>query len=97
MRYEVILAPEAVEDLRRLRKHAYAEVNDTIERHLRYAPKRVSKSRIKRLRGLRSPQYRLRSGEIRIFYDVVGSEVQIRGVVMKSDVNEWLTAFGEPS
>src|SRR4030095_9936705 len=47
-----------------------AEVEDLRERHLRYEPTRVSKSRIKRLRGLSQPQYRRRVGEVRVFYDV---------------------------
>jgi len=56
----------------------------------------ISKSRIKRLRELTSPQYRLRVDDWRIFYDVVGGEVLIRGVVKKSDAAEWLAQFGEP-
>ena len=43
-----------------------------------------------------SPQYRLRVDDWRIFYDVVGGEVLIRGVVKKSDAAEWLAQFGEP-
>ena len=43
---------------------------DAIETHLRYEPEKVSKSRIKRLEGLEWPQYRLRIGDIRAFYDV---------------------------
>jgi mRNA interferase RelE/StbE len=38
--------------------------------HLRHGPTKLSKSRIKRLRGLEQPQYRLRVGETRVFYDV---------------------------
>jgi hypothetical protein len=41
-------------------------VRDTISRHLRHEPTKVSKSRIKRLRGLSQPQYRLRVGDIRV-------------------------------
>jgi len=55
----------------------------------------ISKSRIKRLRKLTSPQYQLRVDDWRIFYDVVGGEVLIRGVVKKSDAAEWLAQFGE--
>ena len=40
------------------------------QRHLRHDPRKVSRSRIKRLRGVRRPQFRLRVGEIRVFYDV---------------------------
>jgi mRNA interferase RelE/StbE len=66
-----------------------------MERHLRHEPVKVSKSRIKRLRGLRKPQYRLRVDEFRVFYDVAGQEVQILGIVLKADAEDWLKEIGE--
>ncbi len=63
MRYEVVLAPEAVRPYRALPAYRRTEVRDALERHLRHEPTRVSKSRIKRLRDLSQPQYRLRGGE----------------------------------
>lgn len=69
-------------------------MEDAIERHLRKEPERTSKSRIKRLRGLKRPQYRLRVGQVRVFYDVVGGEVRVLGVVRKSAADEWLSMFG---
>jgi len=77
MKYEIILAPEAAQDLKRIKAHDRAEVKDALDRHLRHEPKKVSKSRIKRLRGLSQPQYRLRVGEIRVFYDVTGNRVEV--------------------
>ena len=74
MRDEIILAPEAVEDLRHLKANGRAEVKDAIERHLRHQPTKTSKARIKRLRGPARPQFRLRVGDIRAFYDVEGRE-----------------------
>ncbi len=73
-----------------------AAVRTAIETHLRHEPEKVSKSRIKRLRGLDQPQYRLRVGEVRVFYDVTGSTAEILAIVMKSEANEWLTQFGSP-
>ena len=52
MAFEIILAPEAVADLRRLSAHDRATVRDAMEIHLRHEPTKVSKSRIKQLRGL---------------------------------------------
>ena len=69
MRYEVLLAAEAAEDLQELPAHLRSEVRDAMEAHLRHEPERTSRSRIKRLRGLSRPQYRLRVGEMRVFYD----------------------------
>jgi mRNA-degrading endonuclease RelE of RelBE toxin-antitoxin system len=41
-----------------------------MEKHLQHEPTKESKSRIKRLRGIRNPDYRLRVGEYRVFYAV---------------------------
>jgi mRNA-degrading endonuclease RelE of RelBE toxin-antitoxin system len=94
MRFEILLAPEAVQDLRRLRARTRAEVRDALEIHLRHEPTKVSRSRVKRLRGLARPQYRLRVGEVRVFYDVVGNEVQVLAVVEKARASEWLDTLG---
>jgi len=52
-------------------------VRTAMERHLRHQPTRISKSRIKRLRGVRRPGYRLRVGDIRVFYDVLDGVVEV--------------------
>ena len=95
MRYEIILSPEAVEDRRRLRAYDWAIVRDAIEKHLRYEPMKVSKSRIKRLHGLSRPQYRLRVGDFRVFYDVSGTEVEVLAIIPKTKVEGWLRETGE--
>lgn len=96
MRYEIILAPEAVEDLRSLKANARAEVHDTIERHLRNEPAKTSRSRIKRLRGLSRPQYRRRVGDdVRVFFDVTEETVEVLAIVPKSEVNDWVKRYGE--
>ena len=93
---EIILAPEAADDLKHLKAHLRAEVKDAIERHLRHQPARASRSRIKRLRGLSRPQYRLRIGEVRVFYDVSGPSVEVLAIVAKSQADAWLREAGEP-
>jgi mRNA-degrading endonuclease RelE of RelBE toxin-antitoxin system len=60
-------------------------VRDALERHLQHQPTRVSKSRIKRLRGLSQPQYRLRVGEVRVFYDLTGETVEVLAIVTKAE------------
>jgi mRNA-degrading endonuclease RelE of RelBE toxin-antitoxin system len=97
MRYEIVLAPEAVDDLRRLPASARSSVRDAIEAHLRHQPAKLSRSRIKRLRGLERPQYRLRVDEIRVFYDVGGSTVEILAIVAKKEADRWLSQFAERS
>ena len=56
----------------------------------------TGRSRIKRLRGLLRPQYRLRVDDIRIFYDVSGTTVEILAIVPKSEAESWLAQFGSP-
>ena len=90
MRFEIVLAPEAVQDLKRLRAHDRSLVRDSIERHLRYQPARMSRSRIKRLRGISRPQFRLRVGEIRVYYDVMENTVQVLAIIPKSMASHWL-------
>jgi len=96
MRYEVVLAPAAAKAYGALPASRRAEVRDGLERHLRPEPTRVSKSRIKRLRGLSQPQYRLRVGEVRIFYDVTAETVEVLAVVTKSEAARWLAEHGTP-
>ena len=95
MKYEIVLSPEAAVTYKELGAHQKAEVRETIEIHLRHEPMKVSKSRIKRLRGLSRPQYRLRVGELRIYYDVSSSTVEILAIVEKSKSAEWLKKAGE--
>jgi mRNA-degrading endonuclease RelE of RelBE toxin-antitoxin system len=96
MRHELILAPEAVQAFGALRAYERAEVRDALERHLRHEPTRVSKSRIKRLRGVSQPQYRLRVGEVRVFYDVTPEVVQVLAIVTKAEAAAWLAEHGTP-
>ncbi|MBZ5641042.1 MAG: type II toxin-antitoxin system RelE/ParE family toxin [Acidobacteriia bacterium] len=95
MRYEIELAPEAARDLKRLRSHVRVAVKEALEMHLRHEPTKTSKSRIKRLRGVSKPQFRLRVDEVRVFYDVSGRTVEILAIVSKTDADAWLSEVGE--
>lgn len=79
MRFEIILAPEAVEDLESLKPNLRAAVKEALKTHLRHEPTKVRRTRIKRLRGLARPQYRLMVEEVRVFYDVSESTVEVLG------------------
>jgi len=96
MRFEIILAPEAVEDLRKLKANGRAAVKEALETHLRHEPAKTSRSRIKRLRGIARPQCRLRVEDVRVFYDVSGSNVEVLAIVPKSEAESWLAQFGSP-
>lgn len=96
MRFEIVLAPEAVADLRRLKAGSRTAVRAALEAHLRHEPTKICRSRIKRLRGLARPQYRLRVEEVRVFYDISGSTVEVLAIVPKPEAQSWLSQFGNP-
>ncbi|HEY5210941.1 MAG TPA: type II toxin-antitoxin system RelE/ParE family toxin [Stellaceae bacterium] len=96
MPFDIVLAPEAIEDLRRLNAAIRAAVRSALETHLRHEPTKISRSRIKRLRGLRQSQFRLRVDEVRVFYDVSGQTVEILAILAKAETAAWLARFGNP-
>lgn len=92
------------EAVRRLKAHKcvprikaiYESAGQVLENHLRHEPRKTSRSRIKRLRGVSRPQFRLRVGEVRVFYDVSDEAVEVLAVVEKSEAILWLAQFGKP-
>ena len=96
MPFAIVLAPEAVDDFKRLTANVRAALKTALETHLRYEPAKTSRSRIKRLRGLRRPQYRLRVGEVRVFYDISNATVEVLAIVSKSEAESWLAQFANP-
>lgn len=96
MKFQVTIDPSALADLRALRAFDRRSVLDVIGRVLSTTPTQLSKSRIKRLRGVDSPQYRLRVGEFRVFYDVHddSAEVYVLRVLSKAAVADYLREMG---
>ena len=94
MRYEIIFAPDADKAMEKIRAYDRVTLLDAIERHLRHEPTKTSKSRIKALRDMRHPQYRLRIGGLRVFYDVTGNCVEVVAVVHKTEAAAWLVRWG---
>ena len=88
MRYEIIFSPEAADDFIKLSARERATIKDAIEHHLRYEPGKVSRSRVKRLKEMEYPQYRLRVGELRVFYDIQKETVEVLAVIPKSRAAE---------
>jgi mRNA interferase RelE/StbE len=83
--YTIMLKRSAIADLDALRKYDAAQIVDAMERHLQHDPMKESKSRIKRLRGISNPDYRLRVGDYRVFYvvDEVARRVDVLRVMHK--------------
>lgn len=90
MAYEIEFTADAHGDFRGLDASLRASVRNALEVHLRHEPTKISKSRIKRLRELRQPQYRLRVEDCRVYYDVEDEVVTILGIVMKAASYGWL-------
>lgn len=97
MKHEIILSPQAREQFHDLSAYDRAKVRDAIDAHLLHRPTAESRSRIKRLRDVRKPQYRLRLADLRVFYDVEEDAVIVHGIIDKSHAAEWLAQEGEPS
>src|SRR6266508_2931091 len=95
--FEIVLAPAAATALKKLSVPIRTEVRKALDVHLTHEPVKVSRSRIKRLRGLSQPQYRLRVGDIRVFYDVTETQVQVLAIVTKADAQAWLDEQGIPN
>ena len=83
--YTIMLKPSAIADLDALRKYDATQIADAMERHLQHNPTKQSKSRIKRLRGISNPDFRLRVGDYRIFYgvDEIARRVEVLRVMHK--------------
>ena len=97
MAFEIILAPQAMVSLKNLSVPVRTGVQEALELHLTHEPTTVSRSRIKRLRGLSQPQYRLRVGDIRVFHDVTETQVQVLAVVTQAEAQAWLNEQGTPA
>lgn len=68
--FGIDLKPSAIADMDALRKFDATQIADAMEKHLKHEPAKESKRRIKRLRGITNPDYRLRVGHYRVFYTI---------------------------
>ena len=91
--YTIMLQRSAMADLDALRRYDAATVADAMERHLQQHPTKESRSRIKRLRGIGNPAYRLRVGDYRVFYTVDQSARRV--VVLRVMHKEQTPAYYE--
>ncbi len=97
MKYQIVLANSARKDYERLDETSRADVREAMEKYLRDESVKTIKTRLKRLKGLKRPQFRLRVGDIRVYYDVNAHEqrVEVLGIVNRSRAEPWLKRRGE--
>ena len=94
--YGLRLTEHAESDLRGLDARWRAAIIAALRQYLSHEPAKTSKSRIKRLRNLRLPQFRLRVDEMRVYYDVGEGFVMIYGIVHKDHTEDWLLQHSKP-
>ncbi len=89
--YEIVLKRSAIADLDGMQKYYATQIADAMKKHLKHEPTKVSKTRIKRLRGISNPDYRLRIGEYRAFYtvDEEASQVEVLRVMHKNETQSY--------
>jgi len=87
--FQIVLKPEAVRDLKRIKRYHAAAILDAIGRHLSQEPERITRGSIKRLRGQQQATFRLRVEEYRVFYDVVEKRVEILRILHKSETSRF--------
>jgi mRNA-degrading endonuclease RelE of RelBE toxin-antitoxin system len=93
--YRIVITDNAGEDFNELDSRRRAMVRDALRVHLTHEPTKESKSRIKRLRDFRHPHFRLRVGDVRVFYDVAGTDVIVLAIMSKEKTIQWLEEHGE--
>ena len=76
MAFTIRFTKQALQSLKDMPRAAEVEVMNAIEAILSNQPN-IPTRRIKRLRGIRHPDYRLRVADWRVFYDVIENEVQV--------------------
>jgi len=91
----IVLTENAIEDFNALNVRWRTTVRDAIRVHLTHEPTKQSRSRIKRLRDLRHPQFKLRVDGLRGFYDVIDADVVIVAILPKEGTIQWLEEHGE--
>jgi mRNA-degrading endonuclease RelE of RelBE toxin-antitoxin system len=92
--YEIVLTDTAREHYRELDARARAIISKGMNDHLLHEPTKRSRSRIKRLREMEHPEYRLRLDPYRVFYDVTEKSVVVLAIVPKDKTAEWLDQHG---
>ncbi len=91
MRFEIQYSTDALNSLKAAPAHVRAEVLEAIGRILPHEPDKESKSRIKRLRGIDHPQFRMRVNKWRVFYDVLEEKliVLIIDILEEDPAHQW--------
>lgn len=94
-RLKVVFSPAAIRDVEGLDPAAAITLVKDIQAYLETRPIPIGKSRIKRLLGFDPPLYRLRSGDFRAYYRILGGEVIVLAVTRRKDSDKRLKRISE--
>jgi mRNA-degrading endonuclease RelE of RelBE toxin-antitoxin system len=83
--FRIEFKPQALTDLKRIKRHHAPAIVDATERHLAEEPERITRGSIRRLRGQQQTTFRLRVGEYRVFYDVREARVESVRIFHKAE------------
>ena len=89
-KFKVVYSSAAQTDLERLDPDDAIQVVTDAKTHLSNSPLPIGKSRLKRLSGFTPPLYRLRSGNLRAYYRICGTDVVILRVTDRQDAEKLL-------
>jgi len=89
-RIRVVFSPAAVRDVERLETAEAIPLVQDIQTYLEVRPVPFGKSRTKKLTGFDPPLYRLRSGDFRAYYRILGDDVVVLAVTRRKDSDKRL-------
>jgi mRNA interferase RelE/StbE len=87
--FQIEFKPQAVKDLKKIKRYHATVIVDAIERHLAQEPERITRGSIRRLRGQQQTTFRLRVEEYRVFYDVREDRVEIVRILHKAETTNF--------
>nr|MBP7323393.1 type II toxin-antitoxin system RelE/ParE family toxin [Deltaproteobacteria bacterium] len=92
-KFNIIFAPSAERDINRFPAEAGMQLVKDIRLYLESSPLEFRKTRIKKLTGFSPPLYRLRSGDFRAYYRIIGRTVVILAITHKKDSAKFLKSL----
>ena len=94
-RLKVVFSPAAARDVESLGGEEAISLVRDIQAYLETRPIPIGKPRIKKLAGYDPPFYRLRSGDFRAYYRILGGEVVVLAVTRRKDSGKRLKRISE--
>lgn len=92
-RFELFFSPSAQRDIKKLETGEAVQIIKDIKNYLEINPFPLRRTRIKKLTGFKPPLYRLRSGDFRAYYRILGRQVVVMVITHKKDSERLLKKF----